>query len=227
MGLILCETSAMEMSPLARELSRRMATQGLGQKALALKAGLNETAVRDILIGKSRHPRHDTVEKLAGVLGCAVAELLGGGRGTTGPATQGGYVLIGVYDVAAAAGEGIIIEGEHETGKLAFRADWLRSVTRARVEELAVVTVRGDSMHPTLADGDTILVDLTQRTPATDGIYVVRYGEYVLVKRLSIDPARRLVTIACDNPNYPPLSPVRPEEVDVAGRVIWLGRRVG
>lgn len=218
----MCDNGAMEMSPLAREITRRMAAGALGQKALALKAGLNETAVRDILVGKSRHPRHDTVEKLAGALGCAVAELLGGA-----PTAEGDFVLVGVYDVAAAAGEGIIIEGEHETGKLAFRADWLRSVTRARPDELAVVTVRGDSMHPTLADGDTILVDLTQRTPLADGIYVVRYGEYVLVKRLLIDPVRRQVTIACDNPSYPPLSPVRPDEVDVAGRVIWLGRRVG
>jgi phage repressor protein C with HTH and peptisase S24 domain len=215
----------MERSPLARELERRMAAAGLGQKALALRAGLNETAVRDILIGKSRHPRHDTIEKLAKVLDTSVAELLGGAKAPR--ESSGDYVLVGVFDVAAAAGEGIIIEGERETGKLAFRADWLRSVTRATPRELAVVTVRGDSMHPTLADGDTILVDLTQRTPAADGIYVVRYGEYVLVKRLSIDPVRRLVTIACDNPNYPPLSPVRPEEVDVAGRVIWLGRRVG
>jgi phage repressor protein C with HTH and peptisase S24 domain len=214
----------MEMSPLAREIARRMEAAGLGQKALALKAGLNETAVRDILVGKSRHPRHDTVEKLAGALGCAMAELLGAAREAKAPDD---FVLVGVYDVAAAAGEGIIIEGEYETGKLAFRADWLRTVTRARPDELAVVTVRGDSMHPTLADGDTILVDLTQRAPLADGIYVVRYGEYVLVKRLLIDPVRRLVTIACDNPSYPRLSPVRPDEIDVAGRVIWFGRRVG
>ena len=213
----------METSPLTQAIRRRMDAAGLGQKALALKAGLNETAVRDILVGKSRHPRHDTVQKLAGALGCPVTELLGVGDA----GADGDFVMIGVYDVAAAAGEGIIIEGEHETGKLAFRADWLRSVTRARPDELAVVTVRGDSMHPTLADGDTILVDLTQRAPAADGIYVVRYGEYVLVKRLLIDPVRRQVTIACDNPSYPPLSPVRPDEVDVAGRVIWLGRRVG
>lgn len=200
-----------------------MARTGLTQKALALKAGLNETAVRDILIGKSRHPRHDTVEKLARALGCALADLVGGGAA---PGGASDYVLIAAYDVAASAGEGIIIDAEYETGRLAFRADWLRTVSQSAPQDLAVITVRGDSMHPTLADGDTILVDLAQRAPASDGIYVVRFGDYVLVKRLLIDPVRRLVTIACDNPNYPPLSPVRPEEVDVAGRVIWLGRRV-
>ena len=210
-------------SRLAREITRRMATAGITQKALALKARLNETAVRDILVGKSRHPRHDTVEKLALALGCTVAELLEPGAGPGG----GDFLFVRTYDVAAAAGEGIIIDQEHATGTLAFRMDWLRGVTRATPDELAVITVRGDSMHPTLADGDTILVDLTQQAAAGDGIYVVRFGDYVLVKRLIIDPVRAMVTIACDNLAYPPLSPVRPGEVDVAGRVIWLGRRVG
>lgn len=220
-GLNLCKDQAMETSRLGQELTRRLVAAGLNQKSLALKAGLNETAVRDILIGKSRNPRTDTVAKLAKVLGCSLPDLLGGSG-----AVNGDFILVPTYDVAAAAGEGIIIEREYETGKLAFRADWLRTVTQANPAELAVITVRGDSMHPTLADGDTILVDLAQRAGASDGIYVVRFGDYVLVKRLLIDPVRWLVTIACDNPNYPKLSPVRPDEVDVAGRVIWLGRRV-
>ncbi len=99
-------------------------------------------------------------------------------------------------------------------------------MTAAGPEELAVIAVRGDSMYPTLADGDTILVDLSQRVPVRDGVYIIRFGEFVLVKRLLIDPVRRLVTISCDNESYPPLSPVDPSDVDIAGRVIWVGRRV-
>lgn len=221
----------MARSRLAQEIERRMGEQGFTQKALALKAGLNETAVRDILIGKSRHPRHDTVEKIAAVLGVSAAALLEpkseGARPVPAPrGAEKELLFISAYDVAAAAGEGIIIDVEYETGKLAFRTDWLRSVTQAAANDLAVITVRGDSMYPTLADGDTILVDLTQHSPSNDGIYVVRFGEFVLVKRLLIDPVRHLVTITCDNANYPPLEPVPPEDVDVAGRVIWLGRRL-
>ncbi len=99
-------------------------------------------------------------------------------------------------------------------------------VTAAPADELAVIAVHGDSMYPTLADGDTILVDLTQRRPSGDGIYIIRFGEFVLVKRLHLDPVRREVTISCDNANYPPLAPVDPADIDVAGRVIWVGRRL-
>ena len=214
-------------SDFTNELRRRMEAGGFNQKSLARAAGLNETAVRDILIGKSRHPRHDTVQKLAAALDCSAGELIDPG---TVPAHGAGFgaelVFVPTYEVSAAAGDGIIIDVEYETGRLAFRQDWLRSVTSAHTEELAVITVHGDSMYPTLADGDTILVDMTQRAPAQDGVYIVRFGDFVLVKRLLIDPVRREVTISCDNENYPRLAPVDPGDVDVAGRVIWVGRRL-
>ncbi len=228
-------------TPLVEELTRRMAEANFNQKSLARAAGLNETAVRDILIGKSRHPRHDTVQKLAAALGCSVGELIDpagaqarAGEGPGGKAARGGLeaayadelAFVPTYEVSAAAGEGIVIDVEHETGRLAFRRDWLRSVTSASVDQLAVIAVRGDSMYPTLADGDTILVDLTQRKPTRDGVYIIRFGDFLLVKRLSIDPVRRLVVVSCDNENYPPLAPVEPEDIDVAGRVIWVGRRI-
>ncbi len=220
-----------------------MEAGGFNQKSLARAAGLNQTAVRDILIGKSQHPRHDTLEKLAASLECSVIDLLEPGQGrrgrssgerlargqgaaVAGPSFDDELVFVATYEVAAGAGEGIVINSEHVRGRLAFRRDWLRGVTAAGPEELAVIAVRGDSMYPTLADGDTILVDLSQRAPVRDGVYIIRFGEFVLVKRLLIDPARRLVTISCDNESYPPLSPVDPSDVDVAGRVIWVGRRV-
>ena len=213
---------------LADEIRRRMEAGGFNQKSLARAAGLNETAVRDILIGKSRHPRHDTVQKIAGALECTAAQLIEPAHAAAGGRSEYAdeLVFVPTYEVEAAAGDGIVINQEYETGRLAFRHDWLRSVTSAMAEDLAVITVHGDSMYPTLADGDTILVDLGQRAAGRDGIYIVRFGEFVLVKRLLIDPVRREVTISCDNENYPRLAPVDPDDVDVAGRVIWVGRRI-
>ena len=213
-------------SQLADEIRRRMEAGGFNQKSLARAAGLNETAVRDILIGKSRHPRHDTVQKIAGALECTAAQLIEPAVGGARSDYADELVFVPTYEVEAAAGDGIVINQEYETGRLAFRNDWLRSVTSAMPDDLAVITVHGDSMYPTLADGDTILVDLSQRAAGRDGIYIVRFGEFVLVKRLLIDPVRREVTISCDNENYPRLAPVDPIDVDVAGRVIWVGRRI-
>ncbi len=217
----------MAKTALALEIERRMGPAGLTQKGLAIKAGLNETAVRDIRTGKSKHPRHDTVQKLAAALGCSAADLLEPGRAVSVAAPGlDALIFVPTFDVAAAAGDGTLIDAASETGRLAFREDWIRSVTTARPDQLAVITVRGDSMFPTLADGDTVLVDRTQKTVRRDGIYVIRFDDFVLVKRLQIDPVRAKVTISCDNRDYPPLEPVDSGSIDVEGRVIWLGRRV-
>ncbi len=49
---------------------------GLNQKRLSLGAGLNETYVRDIIKGRTRNPRTDSLGKLARALGCSRADLL-------------------------------------------------------------------------------------------------------------------------------------------------------
>lgn len=67
----------MAESYLQTELRRRMVEAGFNQKSLARKAGLNETAVRDILKGRSRNPRIDTLEAIARRLGCSVPQLRG------------------------------------------------------------------------------------------------------------------------------------------------------
>jgi phage repressor protein C with HTH and peptisase S24 domain len=43
--------------------------------------------------------------------------------------------------------------------------DWLRQVSRSSFNDLAVLTVDGDSMEPTLRQGDSVLVDMGQRRP--------------------------------------------------------------
>ncbi|MDD3183070.1 MAG: helix-turn-helix transcriptional regulator [Alphaproteobacteria bacterium] len=50
----------------------------INPRALSLKAGLNATAVRDMLEGRARFPRYDTVESLAKALEVTPAQLMGG-----------------------------------------------------------------------------------------------------------------------------------------------------
>lgn len=64
------------LTPVAAAIRARMAREGIGQKALALKAGLNETYVRDILAGRSRHPHAAKLAMIAGALNCRAADLL-------------------------------------------------------------------------------------------------------------------------------------------------------
>lgn len=53
-----------------------MEQKGYNQKSLSLAAGLGETAVRDILMGRIISPKIKTLEKIAGVLDCEVESLL-------------------------------------------------------------------------------------------------------------------------------------------------------
>ena len=204
-----------------------MAVHGLSQKGLAQHAGLNDTAVRDIVSGRSRHPRHDTIQKLADALDCTVAELLDDRSGPVVKASADGdgYVLIARYDPRIDAGRETLTAKDRHFADTAFRAEWLADLTRTPANQLAMVTMQGDSMAPTVGDGDQLLVDLTQWSPGTDGIYVMRQGENILVKRLTADPMRQQVVMSTDNPTYASLAPLSPSEIDLLGRVIWISRR--
>ena len=139
------------------------------------------------------------------------------------------YALLPVYDAAASAGPGLEIDRASVIYRIAFREDWIRNVTRAPLEQLGVITVDGDSMEPTLRTGDTVLVDFGQNQPGDkDGIYVIRTGNGLQVKRLQVELGRAArLTVLSDNPAYQPQRNLSPEDIQVIGRVIWLGRQVG
>jgi phage repressor protein C with HTH and peptisase S24 domain len=139
------------------------------------------------------------------------------------------YALLPVYDTAASAGPGKDMDREAVMHRIAFRADWIRTVTRASLDQLAVIGVDGDSMEPTLRPGDTVLVDFRQNQPADkDGIYVIRTGNGLQVKRVQVELGRPpKIAVLSDNPAYQPQRNLKPEDIHVVGRVIWLGRQVG
>ena len=60
-----------------RNLRLLIEKQGLNPRSLSLKAGLNATAVRDMLDGRSRFPRYDTIKAMADVLETTPALLMG------------------------------------------------------------------------------------------------------------------------------------------------------
>ena len=61
---------------LRNKMLHYMELRGLSRRALSLNAGLSEGAVKAILSGHSKHPRYDTLEKMAAVLGCTVGDLI-------------------------------------------------------------------------------------------------------------------------------------------------------
>jgi phage repressor protein C with HTH and peptisase S24 domain len=145
--------------------------------------------------------------------------MLGGPGGDYDPA-QSSLVPVMQSAVRASAGPGVIPDGESAR-------PWLRRLTSASPGQLSVIRVEGDSMAPTLADGDDILIDRNDSNERLrDGVYVLRVDEALVVKRLALHPIARRVTVQSDNPAYSDWPDCELKDVHCIGRVIWAGRKV-
>src|SRR3546814_19494885 len=90
--------------------------------------------------------------------------------------------------------------------------------------DLSVIRVTGDSMFPTLSDGDEILVDASDAAGRLrDGLYVLRVDAAIMVKRRAVNPAGPDFTVQSDNPAYPPSTGPDLNAVTVIGHVLWTG----
>lgn len=137
------------------------------------------------------------------------------------------FVQIAYYDVGASAGPGGFAEDMPAQPSLAFQARFIRELASGSLEALSVIRVQGDSMWPTLSDGDEILVDAHDAAERLrDGIYVLKVDDALLVKRLALNPIGRTLTIKSDNETYPSWPDCDPVTVTIIGRVIWVGRRL-
>ncbi len=130
--------------------------------------------------------------------------------------------------VEASAGHGALAEGEEEVATIGFDRHWLKQLGLSP-ETLSIIDVKGESMAPTLGNGDTIMVDCADGAERLrDGIYVLRLDDALMVKRVALSPRRGGggLTISSDNPHYPSWHDVDPALVDIVGRVVWSCRRL-
>ncbi|MCC6006792.1 MAG: LexA family transcriptional regulator [Rhodobacteraceae bacterium] len=206
---------------------------GMSVAELARAAGVNRSFVYDILRGRSQVPNLEKLTRLAAALKVEVEWLLTGKGGLSGDdPIDAGYhnEFVAIQHVGArpAMGGGTVIETENTPGRdFHFRRAWIRNRLKAAPSMLRVMSVQGDSMLPTLEDGDVILVDMNLRNPAPPGIFVLHDGMGLVAKRLEhvpmSDPPR--VRIISDNPRYSPYE-CTADEVNIVGRVRWYGREM-
>ena len=134
----------------------------------------------------------------------------------------GDWIDVPRLALGVSAGPGALDNSEQAGGSLRFARAWLRQ-QGLDPAILSSVEVVGDSMEPTLRDGDEILVERTQGPPR-DGVHVVRLDGTLLVKRLDTSRPGKLVLIS-DNRAYPPIE-ATPDETQVIGRAVWKSGRI-
>ena len=164
-----------------------------------------------------------------------VAETVLGGRDVAAvppPRLRGGrslppVVMVPRLALGASAGAGSLDDDERAAGVMAFDAQWLRNLGVRQQQRVSIIRVDGESMAPTLNDGDDIMVDHTDDAAhLRDGIYVLHLDGVLMVKRIALGPLRGRFSVLSDNVHYPDWTDIDPELVDIVGRVLWTGRRL-
>lgn len=112
---------------------------------------------------------------------------------------------------------------------LLLHRDWIER-ERLVADTLMVATMAGDSMRPTLNDGDVLLVERDIREQRRDGVHVLELDGGLTVKRVQ-GLGGQAIQLLSDNTGYPPLRLSAAEVGDggrcrVIGRVVWQFRRI-
>jgi len=138
------------------------------------------------------------------------------------PATPPGYVLLPLVEARAAAGNNGGLRSDHLLDFIAFSESFLKQTLRRAPQNLALLTASGDSMDPTIRDGDLLLVDTSARSIEGSRIYVLAIGGALMVKRIQL----RLdgsVVVKSDNAVYEPevLAADQTSTLNILGQVVW------
>ena len=206
-------------------LERLIEERGEDYAALSRLIGRNAAYIQQFIKrGTPKRLSEEDRRVLAAYFG--VPETVLGAPAKPAPAADD-LIVVPRLDIGASAGPGAFAEDERARSLLGFDRAWLRRLTRGEASRLSMIRVEGDSMVPTLADGDEILVDGADAAPRLrDGIYVLRMDGMLVVKRLAVDPALKRLSIMSDNPAYPSWPDCAFADVDIVGRVVWVGRQL-
>lgn len=138
---------------------------------------------------------------------------------------EDGAVKLRLLDLDLSMGDGSNIDDYVEEGVIDFDAGLLRRLTRTPAERLFVARGSGDSMFPTLVNGDMVLIDPLQRTlNLQDRIWAISLYGAGGIKRLQPVGQGRVEVIS-DN-SLRDNRVVDAEDLRILGRVIWIGREV-
>lgn len=134
------------------------------------------------------------------------------------------FVPVPRYTVSVSAGHGDSFIGDTmDVTYYAFNLQWIKR-RHLDPDNLHIVEVKGDSMSPTLSEGDLILIDRAQAEPTDGHAFVIRIWEELVVKNIQrVD--RDTISLISANTIYPPreisagdMGPTA--DIEIVGRVV-------
>jgi phage repressor protein C with HTH and peptisase S24 domain len=118
-------------------------------------------------------------------------------------------------DVNASAGIGCLNGDYCESEVIYVDRNLLPNITSKRIE---AIRVSGDSMTPTMNEGDMIFVDKLQHEIKNGKIFIIRMNDELFVKRIFVSPKGYI--IKSDNTDYPQFD-IKKDDIEILGQVIY------
>ncbi|WP_257288262.1 MULTISPECIES: XRE family transcriptional regulator [unclassified Endozoicomonas] len=203
-------------------------TQG-NKKQFAEMTGKSASHIYKICRGTSR-PSMAYLESLYDEFRVDLNWLLTGNQNDSGQISDTSdskeIVFTPMFDVQASAGMGSVVQGEDVSDYFAFNKAFLSRQLGVSGENLAFVTITGDSMLPTFRDGDQVLVDMSRKSVQSEAVYLIQTDDGLMAKR--VKQIQHELEITSDNPEYPGwnIDLKKLEENPVVGKIIWCARAV-
>lgn len=213
-------------------------------RAFATASGVSQTGLQRLINGGE--PTLSTLVALAKAGGVSV-EWLATGEGASptdqvarrsgkscpchdtlgNPVDLEEFVFIPRYRIKASAGHGAAILNEEPMFSMAFRRYWIENYLQADPKDLAVWSIKGDSMFGVLNDRDVILINLADRNPGS-GLYVLRIDGDIIAKRVQRLPGGKL-SVTSENDSYHPFEVDlndKSNDVEVLAKIVWFARQL-
>lgn len=215
----------------------------LTQRELASRLGVSQSFVGNIEAGRSE-PSRNFLRKLTETFDVSADWLL---YGIGGMIQKSGtesfslpvpsddimrhmrdFKLIPRMELCVSAGTGLVPVDDEYAGALAFSDTWIKK-NSINAQLSVLVSVKGDSMAPTIPDGALVLVHLPENHVEREGIYAFNRADCSFIKRLvpsSLDKSGRpgSLAIISNNPAYPPevVTGKDMNEIHIVGRVRYV-----
>lgn len=216
------------MATLSERLTSLMYEKGISQAELARLIGIKQPSVFKILSGETRNPKK--ILEIATALNVD-PHWLKTGEGDPDPSYRivevsepqnPNTVRIDILDVEVSAGNGAYLSPT-EQGLLSQEFDltfFRQQFGRADAKHLKLITVKGDSMAPTLESGDLLYVDVSENYFSADGLYVFTFDDHTFIKRLQ-KRGREMWAISDNKEEYKEWEIKQDDPVYIHGRVVF------
>lgn len=222
------------MSTLATRVLQALQESGHSQVELARACAIKPASVHDWTSGKTMSLKAATAQRAAAFLGVSMLWLTEG-RGpmreaATGTAAQApaGLIEPGSEFVTIrrarlklqAGASGYAIEYlDGDSLPIFFRADWFQD-KGYKPSRCVALKVAGSSMEPSLYEGDIVVINLEDTTPADGVAFAANYEGEAVIKRLRRDSGEWW--LASDNPDKVRYRDKKcTDDVTLVGRVIY------